>query len=678
MATKRRSTRQAAGRKRSRYTEPDSEEDFEGSTDGEADYAPEPVTPPPQRESKMRKTAQRLQRPSTRSAKSSTKKRAVVIGRQRKPRMTEKEKVEAHKFRGPTDGKIPKWATLPVDILRDIFIFASQPLTGANATWLLKSARTCRAFAAPALEAYYEAPLPLSTQFPHDMLDLMHNSDKGVIRYNTKVTRLEVKMEHLSYTAHQRGLFDLTELALQLPRLQDLQVLNRIDVPPFRRLPLQQWHYPANLFASLSAASTRLKTFRWSRDMILPDESGVCAYIATQHNEKCFEGNIEKLVMCGFDVHDTPATLMTNQDGGEDSLDLAWVLSKVPTLRSLAFSSCDVVREGFLTRMPTALEHLEITNCFKVTSDVLEAYLLKSGASLKSLTLLHNPCLSLSFLPNLKANCPNLESLTLDGHYYSERVAINDAQPEYETLLSPSEVPTWPSTLRHLDLVSLQKWGAEAAVNLFRTLADAAPELPDLRYIHIEAHIDIPWRDRASFRDEWIERLRTVFLRRSAPPNPYHGSKKQWLAWKAVQKDYNGRATPEVLELAFHPRGVSHVELSPHKDPRDTDLASDADASPVKPARRSTRVRLVRSLSQQASVTSEDAGAESEDVSTRSPGKPEPFIQGLCNTVDVRIDNQRPRETTFTERDFLDSEASGDEDWSANADMEFENGGYAW
>ncbi|KAK6436331.1 hypothetical protein LTR95_007475 [Oleoguttula sp. CCFEE 5521] len=675
MATKRRSTRQAAGRKRSRYTEPDSEEDFEESSDGEADYAPEPVAPP-QRETKRRKATQRPQRSSTRSAKSSTKKRAVVIGRQRKPRMTEKEKVEAYKFRGPTDGKIPKWATLPVDILRDVFIFASQPATSANATWLLKSARTCRAFAVPALEAYYVSPLVSSTQYPHNMLDLMRDPEKGIIRYNAKVTKLEIKMENLSYTAHQKQLFNLTELVAELPRLQDLEICNRIDVPPFRRLPLQQWHYPADLFKTLSDRAIRLRTWRWSRDMI-PETSGVCLYIDTAHSQKCFS-TIESLVVCGFDAHDTPVVAMSTADGGSLDLDLAWALSKLPTLRSLAFSSCDVVRERFLTKVPTALEHLEITNCFKVTSDVLEAYLLKSGASLKSLTLLHNPCLSLSFLPNLKANCPNLESLTLNGHYYSERVAINDAQPEYETLLSPSEVPTWPSTLRHLDLVSLQKWGAEAAVNLFRTLADAAPKLPDLRYIHIEAHIDIPWRDRASFRDEWIERLRTVFLRSSAPPNPYHGSKKQWLALKAVQKEHNGRATPEDIELALHPRRVSHVELSPHKDTRDTDAVSHPDDSPVKPARRSTRVRLVRSLSQQASVTSEDAGAESEDVSSQSPEKCEPFVRGLCNTVDVRIDNQRPRETTFTERDFLDSEASGDEDWNANADMEFENGGYAW
>ena len=50
----------------------------------------------------------------------------------------------------------------------------------------------------------------------------------------------------------------------------------------------------------------------------------------------------------------------------------------------------------------------------------------------------------------------------------------------------------------------------------------------------------------------------------------------------------------------------------------------------------------------------------------------------MCNVVDVRIDNQRPRENLFTERDFLDSEASGDEDWNEGADMEFEESGYAW
>lgn len=55
---------------------------------------------------------------------------------------------------------------------------------------------------------------------------------------------------------------------------------------------------------------------------------------------------------------------------------------------------------------------------------------------------------------------------------------------------------------------------------------------------------------------------------------------------------------------------------------------------------------------------------------------PEKFIQGLCNIVDIRIDNQRPREEQLNESHFLDSEASGDEEWTEGA--EANEDGYAW
>ena len=53
-------------------------------------------------------------------------------------------------------------------------------------------------------------------------------------------------------------------------------------------------------------------------------------------------------------------------------------------------------------------------------------------------------------------------------------------------------------------------------------------------------------------------------------------------------------------------------------------------------------------------------------------------IQGMCDEVDVRIDNLRPREEQFHESDFLDSEPSGDEEWNG-VDLDFEElypGGY--
>ncbi|KKY28733.1 hypothetical protein UCDDS831_g00118 [Diplodia seriata] len=71
--------------------------------------------------------------------------------------------------------------------------------------------------------------------------------------------------------------------------------------------------------------------------------------------------------------------------------------------------------------------------------------------------------------------------------------------------------------------------------------------------------------------------------------------------------------------------------------------------------------------------TSDDNGDGSGDW-RRSQEK---FIQGMCEIVDIRIDNLRPREEQFNENDFLDSEVSGDEDWNGEDNFGVDDR-YAW
>lgn len=59
----------------------------------------------------------------------------------------------------------------------------------------------------------------------------------------------------------------------------------------------------------------------------------------------------------------------------------------------------------------------------------------------------------------------------------------------------------------------------------------------------------------------------------------------------------------------------------------------------------------------------------------KAKARPVQVIQGLCEVVEVRIDNLRPTERQVTEADFLDEEASGDEDWDGE---DIDEGGYAW
>jgi hypothetical protein len=95
---------------------------------------------------------------------------------------------------------------------------------------------------------------------------------------------------------------------------------------------------------------------------------------------------------------------------------------------------------------------------------------------------------------------------------------------------------------------------------------------------------------------------------------------------------------------------------------------------PAPPAEAKTRGRRKRGRrdSDAISVASDDNTKEVEEWRIT----PERFIQGMCTVVDVRIDNQRPREEQFNESHFLDSEASGDEEWTEGAEVNED--GYAW
>lgn len=216
----------------------------------------------------------------------------------------------------------------------------------------------------------------------------------------------------------------------------------------------------------------------------------------------------------------------------------------------------------------------------------------------------------------------------------------------------------------------------------------------------LQAHINIAWRDRAAFRDQWIERLQRVYLRQPQDPDPNMASLKAWRMWKELQR-------PKVIESvkdgspALHGREVSHVLVTPHRPSGDVSEAPEEQHNSDNHAlshRRSKRISDQVIL--QAALPPEEPEApqargkgrrkrghkESDAISIASNhdeqdredwrDTPESFIQGLCSIVDIRIDNQRPREEQFNESHFLDSEASGDEEWTEGA--EAEEDGYAW
>ncbi|KAK0890004.1 hypothetical protein LTR02_015019 [Friedmanniomyces endolithicus] len=718
---KRRSTRQAVSRnsKRSIYAEPETDEDeFDVDVDGEEEYAPEPIAEEPPPRQQRRKPAPRT-RHQTRS-KSVGKSKAVAkpslkgVGKKRRWNTLSDPLAKGWKeFKGPSDGKRPNWTSLPIDILRDIFVFASQPLheqtrtASANVDWLVKTARVCRAFTVPALEAYYQSPSLLTSYAPHQLHALLQK-DEQYMHYNVKVKSLSIDVRRLAYSATNMGLFDITHFAETLPQLQHVEVLHPIDEPPFRTPgKIQHWYYPERLFRTLEERGNRLKSWRWNRNMIQHvDAASAYTLIAQTHTGKSFE-YLERLTVCDFGYDDS-AEPVVSQDSMEASAPgLASSISLLPRLKDLTLMSCEVLVDKFLERLPMNLERLEITNCLELTSDMLQTYLVSGGSQLRELVLNHNPALNMSFLTGLERNCPRLEVLKMNLRYYSERLNSNDAQALYDELLTADNIPTWPSTLRHLELIHLQRWAAEAAQNLFRSLVEGAANLPDLRHLVLHSHLSIPWRQRAEFRDQWIDRLQRVYARRSKPPKPHLGSLKQFRQWKLAQAEgwdvkdsgrvrAHGDESDEEFSLG---RRISHVAIPPAK-PRGADVEVYSDASPEKKkAEQGTGVRRSRRVAEASQTPvsgSPPAGGaventwkdeEDEDGEDGWEGRQETFVQGLCTVVDIRIDNQRLREDQFTEGDFLDSERSGDEDWHEGDEdgsddgvhsLEFESGMIRW
>ncbi|USW50126.1 Putative leucine-rich repeat domain superfamily [Septoria linicola] len=709
--TKRRSTRQAATRRRSVYLDPETDDDFEADSDEDA-YQPVDIIEVAQEPAPKKRKLSVRRKPQTRSKAAKTRqtslKRVFKVGKVRKPNAEPVSKV----FTGPSDGKIPKWAELPHNVLKQIFVYAAgdtQTWVRAshdNAAWLkLSAARVCRAFSEPALEAFYDSPGIHNTQHPHQLLELLQESnDRRYINYNAKVHSLNIDLRNLAYSAPGRPVFDLLQLIPQLPQLRHMQLLHQNYEKPYRPRKQPKWTtQPRELIKAMEDRDIHLRTWRWSRDTIaknpLAQDVALDLYekISNAHESSVF-AYLTRLIVTGFNVDDSlePSASQSNDHTveGYSPPGLATSIAKLPALTDLSFISCDIIMEKFLQRLPTNLQRLELSNCLEITSDMLRDFFDTSGAYLKELELNNNAALNLSFTQSLKEKCPRLEVLKMDLQLYSERETTNDAIELYDELLPEDEIASWPTTLRHLEILEAQKWSPNSAQNFFRTLVDRADELLDLRTLIIHAHIDIPWRDRVGFRDQWIERLRRVYERPQEDPFGGIGSLKQFRMSRQKPSDHIKLYSSDLDELSRdmshtdrprRSRTATHVQISPHKPSGDTDRYSDSDSqstsTTARPRRRSRRVAESQVVARSTTATpapesASDIDTEDEDDTEDWRKIPEKYVQGLCNIVDVRIDNQRPRETQWREADFLDAEASGDDDW--NEDAEEEEDGYAW
>jgi len=504
------------------------------------------------------------------------------------------------------------------------------------------------------------------------------------MNYKVKIKRLELGIRAFVDRKDDAATLDLGSLVTELPNLNEISIFSLQDAPPYRRHGLPRWRYPTSLYDSLDVNDRKLKSWRWNH-LFIREARGVGSveplfeYMRATHLRPSFQAlqHLELLEYPAFNRNQNP-----HVDQHALQVEMAGIINLLPNLKSLEMISCDMTQLGFAENLTQSLTRLRIANSSELESDVLHAYLSKQGScQLEELILDHNFRLDLAFLPTLGQTCPHLKVLKMDLHYYSQHHAVNDAEPRYLYLLGADEHPTWPETIQEIELVHLQKWSNEGAENLFKSLIDSAEQLPNLRKLVLQAHINISWRDRVAFREQWIERLGRVFLNKSRP-DPHLASFKAW-------RRYNGIRDKLPADIPPTPQGarrLSRVEVNVQKDMEKAQRrASDSGSSSNRRSKRiaeteaaaaaaaaATTLRRSGSITDAISISEANSPATSGDWRSTA----EHYIQGLCDVVDIRIDNQRPREEQFNENDFLDSEESGDEDWNEGDEMPDE--GYAW
>jgi hypothetical protein len=674
-----RTTRQSARRaprQRNSLREPSSDEDEDGDEDdfivddddsgegGPQDDAPAESREPP---AKRRRTA-RARPKAARSAKARP-------ARKRKA-ATSSVRLATREPMIPTDGIRPPWLSLPTEIVQIIFDFAYWGIEDEKKAsgWLFDAARTCRTFAKPVLETLYKAPRFSSYRqihtFAHAVIACYLNRESSYIDYLSKVKRLSLDERMLNRN------FNLVQLINILPALVDIDIWSSKDyrvggpqpeTEPYVPYRPEQWEL-------LDKSHRPLRSWHWNGMM------GSIGEICKLHHEHPIFHKLRKLTGThfGFGTKGALPSYLTSVLSPIPPLQgpaLGDALRRIfpedddesqpppvladPTLESLRFEFCGSLIGNFYVPREN-LRTLEIHCCDNVDSDGLTACLAVSGAQLHTLVLDHNRSLNLGFLKKLGASCPRLATLSMNLLYFSR--PVEEMIPEYDSLMEPSLVPHWPPGLESLSLQHLRRWTMESTVVLFSSI-ERQP-FPRLRRLVLSASIDMPWQTRATFRDQWISRFERTFKRPTPPPPSKHlVSIKAFRLWKAAgaMKDAAAQGDEESADEA-HGAAVAPGKRSIRPRRRTAAyspgaLADDSDDD-GNVTSLGNRVKYVLGPST-AGATVPGASEPGDE----SAGLTRAQRQGLCDVVDVRIDNARPRDHEFHESDMLDEEESGDSDY---------------
>ncbi|KAL8830486.1 MAG: hypothetical protein Q9170_005715 [Blastenia crenularia] len=600
-------------------------------------------------------------------------------------------------------GKISPWHTLPYEILLQIFQYASYPLvtetfepsSSTNSAWLLRTALICKGFAEPALSALYYAPPLCPPSRAHKLLaHLINQGENSFLNYRAKIRYVDLEADEVLCRKHE-GLepVDLGKLLSLIPQVRAVGIHLLSDQPVFHKSTIASSRrgkhvaYKPDIFCVLTDHNMRLAEWTWNGLLMHQSHVSLVQLLVCHHGQG-FQ-SLRSLAFYNFNRrYEVKLAIQST--------------NTLPHLRSLKFRNVAVDRSEDLQILSRTLEVLEFTKCPSLRSSALAQFLKSHGGNLRVLVLDHNDALDLSFLGDLAISCPNLTKLKMDLRFFNTHFTYNDSEPKFTILLPEGVIPTWPSTLQCIELFHLRKWDASVARTFFSSLVDSAERLPDLRHISIKASIgESNWRDRISFRNEWVSRIEKVFRRVPAPPDSRLRSISTFNAHRQEFRQHN-LTTKANSKTMSEDQGAankfSHVQV----ETSSSNDASNGSDIPLASKRRSTRlsgkrddqgnsplsVRPLRKRRKRVRNTGKDSSSEEDSALEDLDGDGHPehgqvgsaqdlYIQGMCDVVHVGIDNLRPTEEHLDESYFLDDELSGDEDW--NEDMDEVGGeGYAW
>ena len=435
----------------------------------------------------------------------------------------------------PVSFNHPPWQTLPYHILRQIFGYASYPLyesalrPSQSIYWLLDTSRLCRTFHEAAIAALVLSPPLYPAYRARDLLRILKKSqDTLSLNYQTKIQHLDVEVKHLLI---KKRPIDLPEIIKRSPLLKDLRLYHKDDEagatlwsrPSAKSL---KWDYDPAIFDALDQNNIVLRNFEWNGRF--PSSNKVVEDMAQWHKRPAFQ-KLESLTLVNLSTSEKEL----EQEEGKYETILMEAVAMLPSVKRLTFKNCTIVNDRLIRLLSIGLQSLTMVDCVSLTSAELGAFLFEKGNSIAELVLDSNQSLNMAFTDNLAACCPHLQTFKMDLTYH-DASAYHDVEPYFDELL-PTGPPSWPSSLQTIDLAQLRSWDMSAADGFLQSLANAAPDLPNLRFLSLKAILKSGWRDRADLRKKWKDRLEKIFLREWHAPEDNRTVKLQGIVDGSTQ-----------------------------------------------------------------------------------------------------------------------------------------------